>query len=453
MPSKKIAFLGAGSVYAPGVLADVAVTPELGGSDITLYDLDLEKAELVAKAGRRLAEQSGTGLSVRACRELGETLEGADFVVTSIGGSGASLGGVYGTAAHQADLLIPARYGIYQVVGDTAGPAGMMMGLRSIPVYLGICREMERRCPEGILLNHSNPMAVLCRAMTKYSRIQAIGICHGVQIGIGQLAHLLGVPAGELEVTWIGTNHYYWFTRIRRLGRDIYHDVMARMAAHDPEHGEQLCAELSAAYGYRLVYQEDGHALEFYPYLSRLPGPQSMPYGYDRHAGQYENPPAEPTPTPQEQAKQRRAGLEGFAAELDRRELPAGPETPERGEAVAALMAAIATGRREVRILNVANRHAVPNLPAHAVLELEAVTDSAGVRPLYVGEAPTSLMGLLQKRIAWQELVAEAGATGDRGLALQALLLDEMALPPEQCRQMLDELLAASRELLPQFRG
>ena len=127
--------------------------------------------------------------------------------------------------------MIPAKYGIYQLVGDTGGPAGMMMGLRSIPIYLSICREMEKRCPEVVVLNHSNPMAVLCRAMLKYTGIRkVIGICHGVQGGIMQTAELLGVEPEELEVVWIGTNHYYWFTRIRLHGKDVYPEVMAQGA-------------------------------------------------------------------------------------------------------------------------------------------------------------------------------------------------------------------------------
>jgi alpha-galactosidase len=121
------------------------------------------------------------------------------------------------------------------------------------------------------------------------------------------------------------------------------------------------------------------------------------------------------------------------------------------GEGLASLIESIASGRRGVYIVNVPNRGAVSNLPDYAVLELEGVTDSCGVRAVHVGEAPISLMGLLQKRIAWQELVADAGVKGDRNLALQALLLDEMAIRPEKAEAMLDRLLAASREMLPQF--
>jgi alpha-galactosidase len=453
MPSVKIACLGAGSLYFPRALGDLAVTPGLAGSEITLYDIDLEKAEIMARLGQRLAQESGTGLRMRACRDLTDTIDGAAFVVTSIGGAGPSLGGVYGTAAHSADVMIPARYGIYQLVGDTGGPAGMMMGLRSLPIYLSICRELEKRAPEAVVLNHSNPMAVLCRAMTKYTSLQKVyGICHGVQGGVMQVAELLEVEPEDLEVVWIGTNHYYWFTRIRLHGKDVYPEVMAKAKARRAPHGEIMSTKLSEIYGHRIVYQEDGHALEFYPFLAQAKDPASLPYGYAEEAvARYGDVSPAPAATPEELAAARAQGLKEFEERLSHRGLPEPETSVIRGEGIASLIESIAIGRREVRILNLPNRGLVPNLPDYAVLEAEAVTDSCGARGLYAGEAPLSLMGLLQKRIAWQELVVEAGVKGSRNLALQALLMDEMAILPEHCEQMLDELLAASKELLPQF--
>ena len=452
MASVKIACLGAGGGYFPGALGDIAVTPGLAGSEVTLYDLDLDKAELMAKLGRRFTAQAGTALRVRACADLADALDGASFAVSAIGGSGASMGNVYGTAVHNADIAIPAKYGIYQLIGDTGGPAGMMMGLRSIPVYLGICREMEKRCPEAFLVNHSNPMAVLCRALTKHSGIRVIGICHGVQNSIERVAELLGVEPEELEAVWIGTNHYYWFTRLRRHGRDVYPEVMAKTVARQDPPGQVLTGLLSRAYGYRLGYYSDDHTVEFYPFLAQVRDPAEMPYGLGGHAhARYAMPEPEREMPAAEQEALRKRQLQQLSEELDKRVLPDPSRSAIRGEMIGTLLEAIATGRREVRIVNIPNDGVVSNLPDYAILEVEAVTDSGGLRGIRVGEAPLALAGLLHKRIAWQELVADAGATGDRRLALQALLLDEMAIPPEKAAAMLDELLAASRHLLPQF--
>jgi len=453
MPNKKIACLGAGSMYFARALPDLAVVPGIAGSEITLYDIDCEKAQIMARHGARLAEMSGTGLRVRACETLADAIDGADFAITSIGGSGASTGGVYGTSYHLKDILIPARYGIYQIVGDTAGPAGMMMGLRSIPVYIDICHEMEKRCPDAILLNHSNPMAPLCRAMTKYTNINVIGICHGVQHGIMHLARLLDLPPHELDTTWIGTNHYHWFLSIRHNGRDIYPEVRRRLAAAEPPEGGVMTQKLSQVYGYQIVYPDDNHIIEFYPFLAQLPNGDSLPYGQKPWLGKngYDTPISTREPSQAEKSAQRQADLNELSDRLDEIALPEAPSDALTGEGLGRLIESIALGKRDVYIVNIENKGVVPNLPAYANLEIEGVTDSRGVRGIYVGEAPISLVGLLTKRIAWQELVADAAVKGDRNLALQALMLDEMAILPEKAEAMLDELLAASKPMLPQF--
>lgn len=453
MPSKKIVCLGAGSVYFPRALGDLAINQGLAGSEVTLYDIDLDKAQTMARLGQRLAKESGTGLKVRACAGLADAVDGADFALSSIGGAGPTLGRVYGSAAHRADIGIPAKYGIYQIIGDTGGPAGMMMALRSIPIYLSICAEMAKRCPEVIVFNHSNPMAVLCRAMVKHSPIRnVIGICHGVQGGIMRVAELLKVEPEELDVTWIGTNHYHWFTRIRLHGKDVYPEVMALAKAAATNPHEQMSWKLTEAYGYCLTYPDDSHTVEFYSYGTQAKGFDELPYALGEQAKEFHEAEEGGTPaTAKEQAGLRAKALAAFEERLSHRDLPPPEVSFIRGEGIATLLEGIATGARQVRILNLPNRGMVPNLPDYAILEAEAVTDSCGARGIYVGDAPMALKGLLEKRIAWQELVADAAATGSRRLALQALLTDEMAIRPELAEQMLDELLAASREYLPQF--
>jgi len=455
MPRKKIVCLGGGSGYFIGALSDIIVTKGLAGSEITIYDIDGEKAEIMAQFGNRLAKESGLGMTVRASKTLSDAVDGADFAVSSIGGAGASVGGVYSTATHILDMLIPARYGIFQVVGDTGGPAGMMMGLRSIPIYINICREMEKRCPGVILLNHSNPMAVLCRAMAKYSAIKVIGICHGVQGGIMRIAKMLGVEPHELDCVWIGTNHYHWFTRIRHNGRDVYPEVRQKLQGRRNPNGELMTQKLSQIYGHEIVYPPDDHAFEFYQFSARLSDVEDVPYGFGEELkeeyARLEKAASVKLSKAEEKA-QREKQLEELVDKLRNIDLPNKPSDPLTGEGLGSLMEAIALGRRQVQIVNIANNGAVPNLPDFANLEMEAVTDSCGVRGIYIGEAPMSLKGILEKRIAWQELVVDAGMKGDENLALQALLLDEMAILPEKAEKMLSELLGASKDMLPQFR-
>ena len=459
MSSLKIACLGAGSLYFPRALGDLVVHKDLAGSEIVLYDIDAEKTRHMAALGKRLGRQAGTTCRIRAATGLADAVDGADFAISSIGGSGAHIcPQVYGSYYHAADMYIPARYGLFQIIGDTCGPAGMMMGFRSIPAYMRICREMEKRCPRVVLVSHSNPMAVLCRAMVKYSNIRVIGICHGVQGTIEEVGKVLHLPPAELECTWIGTNHYYWVLKVAHKGVDIFGKVMEGIERRGRDAGKGGKAEalfncLSRAYGYPLGYPHDDHVMEFYPFPGQVRSQSEYPpesieaakfHGFDA---------SKPMPRREKVTPAvRKAFFKDYQSILDGVQLPtAGEENAFTREGVAAMIAAISRGRREVFITNIPNAGAVPNLPATGLLEVEAVTESTGVRGITVGDCPPVLKGILEKRLAWHELVVDAAVQGDRNLALQALLLDEMAIRPDKAADMLDELLAASKDLLGQF--
>ncbi len=456
MSAHKIVCLGGGSLYFRRALPDLLMCDDLSGSEIVLYDLDTEKAEKMATMGRRLAERTSTQFTVRAASSLSDAVDGGDFAISSIGGSGAEITeNVYNSHVHNADIRIPAKYGICQVIGDTCGPAGMMMALRSIPAYITICREMEKRCPKAILFNHSNPMAVLCRAMHKDTDINVIGICHGVQEGLSYAAQILEVPVHELNCTWVGTNHYFWFTRVFHKHVDLYPELMRRVKERQAPKGRQLSAKLSQIHGHHIVYPSDDHIIEFYPFLTQMPeGMAQLPYGMTESLKRHGYDPENPVPPTQNADPLIRAAFfKNYQTLLDRVELPQKQDNSITGEGLSSLISAIAHGRRQVHIVNVANRGAIANLPDTAEVELEGVTDGCGVRPIHVGDAPMVLKGMLEKRFVWHELVADAAVKGDRNLALQALLIDEMAILPEKAEAMLDELLVASRALLPAFFG
>lgn len=456
MPEKKIVCLGAGSLYFQYALIDLMACRDLEGSEIVLYDLDTEKAHLMTELAKRIIGRLGTRYRVRTAKRLTDAVDGADFAVSSIGGSGAEMTPhVYGSYYAYMDKHISAKYGIQQVVGDTCGPAGMMMALRSIPAHMAICREMEKRCPRAIFINHSNPMAVLCRAIRKYTSISMIGLCHGVQGGIAYAAAALHVPMEQLECSWVGTNHYYWFTALRHNGQDVYNELMKKMARRKPPPGKMLSAELSQIYGYHIVYPADDHIIEFYPFLTQAQvGQTQLPYGLAAAAQSHGYDEKEHRTTRRTASgRLRRKFMRQYKQILTETKIPDNPEPVSalRGEGLARLISAIASGKRELCIVNIANQGAIANLPYHGEIEVEAVTDSTGVKPIVQKEAPLILKGILEKRFVWQELVADAGVKGDRKAALQALMVDEMAIWPRKSRQMLEELLYASKDLLPQF--
>jgi len=455
----KIACIGAGGLYFSRPLGDFAICQDLHGSDVALYDLDEERAEIMAGLARRFSDEAGAGLQVSVSKSLSEAVDGTDFVLASIGGAGSSgTKGYYESPVHINDCVICGKYGIHQIVGDTAGPAAMAAAFRSVPIYLNICREVEQRAPDAIVLNHANPMAILCRAMAKYSSVRsAIGICHGVQGGIRHVAGILEVEPRELDTVWIGTNHYYWFTRVAHRGKDLLPELWKRAAAMEISKSNRMAYELSRVYGHWITYPADDHIVEFYPFLSQTPSPEDIPYemgtyGHGTHMMAYYTGEKTVEQLRDEEATvSREKAIREYSESISKVKLPEGNVDPVLGEGTAQLIADIATGRRGVHILNVPNQSSVPNLPAEAVLEVECVADSCGVRPVHMGEAPLALEGLLRKWIAWQEMVVEAAVKGDRNLALQALMLDEQAIPPNKAEGLLEELLQNSKGLLPQF--
>lgn len=457
MASVKISFLGGGGGYFAGILCDLAMTEGLDGSEVWVYDLDTERAGMMVALGRRLMKEANRDVRVQVATDMATAADGTDFVLSSIGGTGSGGKSFQNSDIHKGDLKIPAEYGIHQIVGDTGGPGGLMAGLRSVPPHLAFCKELEKRSPNAVFVNHSNPMAVLCRAMNKYSSLDNIvGLCHGVQNGIKYAAQLLEVDPHELDTKWIGTNHYYWFTSIRHGRRDVYPELKKRMANMEHPVGKLMTAKLSEVYGYQVTYPKDDHAVEFYPFLTQLRDLSEFPYRLyeDKHGPRIKalycpdesEQVSEPEPTREEI-------LKSFQERLDNVKLPEEQRTSVTGETPGQLVSAIANGRREVFIVNIPNSGSVPNLPDHAVLEVDGVTDSYGFRGVHMGEAPMVLQGMLQKKIAWQELVVDAAVKGDRNLALQALMLDEMAIRPELAEEMLDRLLENSREYLPNFFG
>lgn len=454
MAIKKIVCLGSGSLYFTRAIPDLLLNKELSGSEVTLYDIDNEKSEIMTSMAKNLAVKAGTNFKIRHCSDLSEAIDGADFAISSIGGSGNEVcSNVYGSRYHSYDISIPQKYGINQVIGDTCGPAAMMMALRSIPAYINICHEMEKRCPKVILFNHSNPMAVLCRAMHKYTNIKVIGICHGVQQGIIHVAKLLGIPAHELNCIWIGTNHYYWFIKVMHKGNDVYPQLKQCIKQQKGSNGNELSHYLSDIYGYQIVYPEDDHIIEFYPFALQLPrGYSELPYGLSKAAIKHGyDPEVNRSAMTQDIKKERLVFFTSYKDIINKTELPKEPDDSITGEGLATILAAITNGTRKTCIVNVPNQHAISNLPADAEVEVEGVTDYDGVRPIYMGQAPRVLKGILEKRFIWQDLVADAAVKGDRNAAIQSLLIDEMAIWPNETHSMLDELLAASKDLLPQF--
>ena len=211
----KVVIVGGGGYrWGPKLVLDVAASGHLRGGKLTVYDTGAEALDDAFRWGERAVGLAGSGLKVEKAGRLDEALRGADFVVLSI-----STGGLE-AMAH--DLEIPDGYGVVQTVGDTVGPGGIFRALRNIPVVVGIAREMEGLCPDAVLLNLTNPLTALTRAVTKTTSVRTIGLCHELFGTLEVLAEEFGVPEHRLEVEAAGVNHYIWIRRVVAAGgRDV----------------------------------------------------------------------------------------------------------------------------------------------------------------------------------------------------------------------------------------
>ncbi len=431
----KIALLGGGSLYFESVIKEIAMTPELAGSEIMLFDPDARRMEIMRQVGVRIAALTSSGLAVRSTNQCVRALDGADFAVASIGVHGP------GHRWHKADSDAVAKFGIIQTTGDTVGPSGLSQALRIIPIFADIARKMEKYCPDAILLNHSNPMSPICRAVAKYSKIRAIGYCHNVAGGIRYFAEALGVDGRELDVTAAGPNHCVWLLGIRHRGRDMYPVLRRRLAARPSPARQQFSDEVFNLFGLYPI-GGDRHIIEFFPHARRASKTKNIPYGL-----QWRSDMIRANALAAELSKEPRA-IELKAAGKKPIELP----KENSPEAMGRQIKALAFGPDMVHYVNVPNRGAVSNLPDWAVVELKAVVGQGGAQPMQVGELPAAAARWSAAQLYAHELTVEAAVEGSRAKALMALACDPMIRDFHEARAIFDALIKVQAGRLDRFR-
>jgi alpha-galactosidase len=260
----KITFIGAGSaVFTRNLLGDIMTYPELDGSSICLMDIDEGRLQAVDALARKMVAQQGSRITIESTADRREALRGADYVIITIQ--------VGGLDAYALDIEIPKKYGVEQCVGDTLGPGGVFRGLRHLAVIEEICRDLEELSPDALILQYTNPMAIICWAVSALSPIRTVGLCHSVQGTSRQLARYAGVPYDEVTYWVAGINHVAWFLRFERNGEDLYPILREKMAEPEIYGEEPTRFELMRHFGY-FVTESSGHASEYYPYFRRTQG-------------------------------------------------------------------------------------------------------------------------------------------------------------------------------------
>ena len=429
---RKIVLLGAGSRYFERVLAELALMRELGDCSVALHDVDAKAARLMKQIGRRIFGGTGARPKLSSTTDLARALDGADFAISSIGVHGP------GYAWHKLDSDVCARFGIIHTTGDTVGPAGLSQALRIVPIYMKMARAMKRYCPDVILLNHSNPMVPICRAIIKYTGINVVGYCHQIALDIEWFGKLLGVDHEELEATVAGPNHMSWLVSIRHGGHDVYPELKRRILRRKPESEHMFAREVLGLLDIFPV-GGDRHIVEFFPHARMPTRPQELGYEMQWRPDMLEE---------MRHEVEGEGSLEQHAQGLEKAEIPARP-TPE---AMGKQIRAMALGIEHFQHVNTPNRGAVPNLPEWAVLDLRAVVGSHGARPLYVGDLPPKAARWSLAHIYAHELVVDAAVEGSRRKALQALACDSMMLNFAEVGKVFDAIVEAHGPRLARFR-
>jgi len=459
----KITLVGGGSTHwTPKLTVDFANTPALADAEVVLYDLVPDSLPPALKVVEHVAERRGIPLTARATTDIDDALAGAEYVIATF-----SVGGF---ASMRHDIEIPTHYGIRQTVGDSVGPGGISRSLRSVPVILEVARAMERRCPDALLVNVSNPLTALCRAVTRETSIRTVGLCAEI-VGLKfVLSLLLDADFMSIDPVVAGVNHLPLVTSLRIGDRDGFAVLRRALAGEggsdgtidltgslwmdppramhyqktDPERGwtkadvlanNKVKFELFDRFGV-LPGSSDTHVVEFFPGFVT----SASDYGRDWRVHHY--------------------GMHGHQSDkadddAEMADLLAAEKIPTwpSGEFVASLLEGLVTGEDRDLPGNIPNSGQVENLPADVVVECMVVAGADGVRPRDRATVPSYLGEHLRRVVSSQELTVEAAISGDRTIALEAMLADPMAgsLPYEHVVTMTDELLAATEPWLPQF--
>jgi alpha-galactosidase len=425
----RIAFIGAGSIeFTRDLLGDLLSFPELAGVDIALHDIDEERLATAEAMARWTADQLGAKPTFSAHLDRRAALDGADFAFNMIQ--------VGGHAATLLDFEIPARHGLRQTIADTLGIGGIFRALRTIPVMLGIGRDMDELCPDAWLLNYTNPMAMLCQAYAHGSpHTKVVGLCHSIQHTTRQLAEYVGVPFEDVTFLGAGVNHQSFILRFERDGEDLYPRLDAAIAA-DPELRRKVRVELYQRFGY-FPTESSEHSAEYLPWLMRDDAAlERFRIPVDEYVRR-----SEENLALYEEIKAKLRDGEGFEIERSVEYAPV-------------IVHAMTTGQPQVIYGNVINDGLINNLPAGACVEVPCVVDRTGVQPTRIGALPAQCAALNRTFLNVVELTVRAALEGRRDHVYHAAMLDPNAsgsLGLDTIRTICDELIEAHGDALPQL--
>jgi alpha-galactosidase len=433
----KITFIGAGSiVFARNLMGDILSYPELQGSTLSLMDVDAERLDRTVTAADAMLEHNDIDATIEATTDRREALKDADYVLNMIH--------VGGQEPFENEIQIPKEYGVNQAVGDTLGPGGVFRALRTAPVMLKLAEDMEELCPDALLMNYTNPMAILCWAIDEATDIDTIGLCHSVQHTTEAISKYVEIPKEELEHWVAGINHMAWFLEAKHEGKSVYPDLYKAMDDPNIYKRDNIRFEILRHFG-AFVTESSNHMSEYVPYF-RTEEETIQEYIVDEKfddyfvdwmgTGRY---------------FEHWCEYQQNAAEMDVSDID--PEIERSEEYGARVIHSIETGERRRMNLNIRNTDsAIANLSNDACVEVPCLVDKQGINPCSVGELPPQLAALNRTNINVQRLAVEAALEHDQDTLRRAIKLDPLtaaACTFDEIDDMIDDLLEANADNLP----
>jgi alpha-galactosidase len=462
----KIVVIGAGSaIFGLGALSTMLQSEKLRGAHLALCDIDEPGLATITKLATIMNETWGAGMTIRSSTERRDLLPGADFVIVSI-----QVG--QRETVWEMDWQIPLRHGVRQPYAENGGPGSFSHTARNLPVLLAIARDMEELCPDAYYLNLVNPLIRLTTAVHRYSKIKVVGLCHQLLWGWAMagtvLAERFNIPVPEhfhvhtdadnmpafipvaraavdnLDIKAAGINHFSWVYDIRdkRTGEDLYPELRETWLKHYRKDFEPLSREIFDIYG-MMPTAGDSHMCE---YLTCVSDPRTQPWEkYELKLQSWEG------------NRRRRAARKALAEAIVSGKTPVDDlrdvwRHQMLDEGIPEMVAAVHFNQQHYHPqLNIPNRGYIPNLPDDAIVEVPGMISAFGFQGLAFPPLPDGIAEMCRRELALSSLIVDACFKGDRGLALQAMLLDPMVTDIDTARAILDDLLKSFAEYLPQF--
>lgn len=429
----KITFLGAGStVFAKNLMGDILSFPEFADATISLHDINEERLRTSEIVAHRVAQSLKVHPTIEANLDRRAALDGADYTIAMFQIGGYKPGTVV-------DFEVPKKYGLRQTIADTMGIGGIMRGLRTIPVMLDMCHDMEQLCPDVTFLNYVNPMAMNCWALSRATKIKTVGLCHSVPGTAEQLAHDIDVPIEEINYVVGGINHMAFYLKFERDGVDLYPKIRQVLNENRVPDWNRVRYEMFKRLGY-FVTESSEHFSEYVPWFIKRDRPdliERFNIPLDEYITRCEN---------------QIAGWEAMRSSL---ETSSESLKVERSHEYGSLIIhSIETGQPRTIYGNVANYDIIDNLPYGCCVEVPCLVDKNGIQPVRIGTLPPHLAALMQTNINVQALTVEAALTCKREHIYHAAMLDPHAaaeLDLDQIWSLVDDLIAAHGDWLPAY--